>query len=167
VPGARHPADARSRALPRVRLACAIVDLRTEIEINAPSAAVWRVLTDTARYHEWNPFITSLEGKLAVGEDLSVVVSPPNGSDMRFRPRVLKVEEGVELRWRGVLLAPWLFSGEHFFVLRELSPNRTRLTHGEDFRGFLKRFVGAQLKRTADGFVLMNLALKRRVEAEG
>jgi len=140
------------------------VDLRTEVEISAPPAAVWQVLVDTPRYHEWNPFITSIEGKLAVGEDLSIVVSPPDGSDMRFRPQVLAFEAGVELRWRGVLLAPWLFSGEHFFLLRELPSGSTRLQHGEDFRGLLLGFLGHQLKRTAHGFVLMNQALKRRVE---
>jgi hypothetical protein len=142
----------------------ASVDLRTEIEISAPPSAVWQVIADTARYHEWNPFITSLEGKLEVGEVLSVVVSPPDGSDMRFRPQVLKVEAEVELRWRGVLGSPFLFSGEHFFVLRELPSGNTRFQHGEDFRGVLERFLGAQLKRTAHGFVLMNQALKRRVE---
>ena len=141
------------------------VDLRTEIEIDAPAAAVWAVLVDTARYHEWNPFITSLEGDLAVGQELSIVVSPPDGSDMRFRPHVLKVEPEAELRWRGALFWPALFSGEHFFVLRELPNGRTRFQHGEDFRGFLLRFLGAQLKRTAHGFVLMNQALKRRVES--
>ena len=141
------------------------MDLRTEIEISAPPSAVWQVLVDTTRYHEWNPFITSIEGKLSAGEQLSIVVSPPDGSDMRFRPQVLKVEEDVELRWRGVLGTPLLFSGEHFFVLRALPSGNTRFQHGEDFRGVLKRFLGAQLKRTAHGFVLMNQALKRRVEA--
>lgn len=141
------------------------MDLRTEIEINAPPSAVWRVIADTARYHEWNPFITSIEGKLSVGEQLSIVVSPPDGSDMRFRPRVLKCEPEEELRWRGTLFWPALFSGEHFFVLRS-TRSGTRFQHGEDFRGLLTRFLGGQLKRTASGFVLMNQALKRRVEAE-
>jgi len=141
------------------------VDLRTEIEINAPPAAVWEVIVDTARYHEWNPFITSIEGTLAVGQELSVVVSPPDGSDMRFKPQVLRCEPEVELRWRGTLFWPVLFSGEHFFALRQVGTARTRFQHGEDFRGVLLRFLGPQLKRTANGFVLMNQALKRRVEA--
>jgi len=121
---------------------------------------------DTGRYHEWNPFITSIEGALTVGQQISIVVSPPDGSDMRFQPRVLKCEPEVELRWRGALLWPALFSGEHFFVLEELPSGNTRVKHGEDFRGLLLRFLGAQLKRTAHGFVLMNQALKRRAEAE-
>ena len=140
------------------------MDLRTEIEINAPPSAVWEVLMDTARYHEWNPFITSIEGALTVGDELSIVVSPPDGSDMRFRPRVLTCEPAVELRWRGALFWPALFSGEHFFLLKPLPSGGTRFQHGEDFRGLLLRFLGAQLKRTAHGFVLMNQALKRRVE---
>lgn len=140
------------------------MDLRTEVEINAPPSAVWEVLTDTARYQEWNPFITSLEGTLVVGGDLSVVVSPPESSDLRFRPRVLVCDPEVELRWRGALFWPALFSGEHFFSLKPLPSGRTRFQHGEDFRGLLLPLLGAQLKRTAHGFVLMNQALKRRVE---
>lgn len=141
------------------------MDLRTEISIDAPPAAIWAVLVDTARYHEWNPFLTSVEGKLEPGERLSVVASPPEGSDMRFRPEVLVCEPNVELRWRGVLFSRRVFSGEHFFVLQPESEHRTRFRHGEDFRGALTRFIGPQLTRTARGFVLMNQALKRRVES--
>jgi hypothetical protein len=83
---------------------------------------------------------------------------------MRFRPRVLVCEPQVELRWRGALFWPALFSGEHFFSLKPLASGGTRFQHGEDFRGLLLRFLGTQLKRTAHGFVLMNQALKRRVE---
>ena len=100
-------------------------------------------------------------GLITVGH---MIVPPPEGADMRFRPRVLACEPEVELRWRGALFWPALFAGEHFFLLKPLPSGGTRFQHGEDFRGLLLPLLGAQLKRTAHGFVLMNQALKRRVE---
>ncbi len=140
------------------------MQLRTEIEICASPEVVWGVLTDSARYHEWNPFITTLEGRLAVGETLNVVVSPPDSTDFRFRPKVLVSEKDKELRWKGKVLADFIFCGEHYFELKELSNGRTRVAHGEDFSGMLLTFLGRQLTSTARGFVFMNQALKRRAE---
>jgi Polyketide cyclase / dehydrase and lipid transport len=39
-------------------------ELRREIDIDAPPAAVWAVLTDTRSYSEWNPFMPHLAGEL-------------------------------------------------------------------------------------------------------
>ena len=122
-------------------------------------------MTDSARYHEWNPFITTLDGRLAVGEKLDIVISPPDSSDFRFHPRVLVFDKEKELRWRGNVIADFVFAGEHYFELTELPHGRTRITQGEDFAGLLLRFLGRQVTATARGFVFMNQALKRRAEA--
>jgi hypothetical protein len=140
------------------------MQLRTEVEILASPARVWEVLTDVASYSDWNPFIKSLEGKLAVGERLRVTFTPLEGSEHTFKPVVTAVEPARELRWRGKLWFGGLFDGEHFFLLSEVDPNRTRLIQGEDFSGILVKYMGPTLTRTARGFVGMNQALKRRVE---
>ena len=139
------------------------MQLRTEILIAADPAKVWKVLTDFPAYHEWNPFIVSISGNPKVGETLQVAISPPEKSEMRFKPRVLRAEPNSELRWRGVLWFGWLFAGEHFFQLSETQDGHTRFLHGEDFSGVLVRAV--PMTQTARGFVFMNQALKRRVEA--
>lgn len=141
------------------------MQLRTEIEIDAPPSLVWAILVDGDRYHEWNPFITTLEGALEPGNRLKVVVSPPDSSDFRFRPTVLVADAPVQIRWRGKVLFTFLFAGEHFFELSELPGQRTRVTHGEQFSGLFVRLLGKQLTATARGFVYMNQALKRRAES--
>ncbi len=141
------------------------MQLRTEIEIAATPAAVWAVLTDRSRYPEWNPFITEFSGDLSVGATLDVTVAPPDSSEMRFRPRVLRYEKDRELRWRGVLGHSFFFHGEHFFEVHPTERGTTRFVHGEDFGGFLLKFLARKLTNTARGFVLMNQALKRRVES--
>jgi hypothetical protein len=102
---------------------------------------------------------------LQPGELLNVVVSPPDSSDFRFRAKVLVSEQNERLRWKGKVLADFLFSGEHFFELSDLGNDRTRMVHGEDFSGVLLRFLRRQLGSTARGFVFMNQALKRRAES--
>jgi hypothetical protein len=143
------------------------MELRTEIEIQAPALAVWKVLVDFAAYRDWNPFIPHITGELRVGAKLEVLITPPESREMTFRPKVLVLDEGRELRWLGHFLVPGLFDGEHFFRLHELTEERTRLSHGEDFTGILVRLAGRGLTNSARGFVYMNQALKRRVEEAG
>jgi hypothetical protein len=140
------------------------MEIRTELEIAAPVARVWQTLTDFADYREWNPFITEISGELREGQSIEALLSLPEGRDLRIRPRLLRCEENEELRWRGHLLFPGLFDGEHFFRLQEVNPARTRFIQGENFSGVLVRFSGKTIERAARGFVYMNEALRKRVE---
>ncbi|HEX4341058.1 MAG TPA: SRPBCC domain-containing protein [Polyangiaceae bacterium] len=140
------------------------MELRTEIEIKASPRRVWETLSDFPRFAEWNPFIPQIGGTLTAGSRLEMVIAPPGGNEMTIKPTLLKVEPARELRWRGKLFVEALFVGEHFMQLIELEPERTRFVHGEDFSGILVKLIGNTLTRTARGFVLMNQALKRRVE---
>jgi hypothetical protein len=143
------------------------LQLRTEIEIEAPPSRVWEVLTDFSRYHEWNPFITSVQGKLEVGNKIAITLSPPESSESRFQPTLLVCDAPRELRWRGHVLFRGLFDGEHFFQISDGPNGHTKFVHGEDFSGVLVKFLGQKLTQVARGFVYMNQALKRRVEAKG
>jgi hypothetical protein len=141
------------------------VELRTEIDIAAPPAQVWQVLTDFSAYHEWNPFITRISGKPVAGGELTVTVSPPESSEMTFRPSVLVCDEPKELRWLGKLWIRGLFDGEHFFQCFAADAGHTRFVHGENFKGLLVKLAGQRMTHVARGFVYMNQALKRRVES--
>ena len=139
------------------------MQLRTEIDIAAPPDKIWDVLTDFRAYPQWNPFIVSITGEPVVGQRLNVLLSPPQQSEMRFKPVVLRADPGEEFRWRGVFGFRWLLTGEHFFRLEQREPRVTRFTHGEDFSGWGVRFV--PMTSTTRGFVFMNQALKKRVES--
>ena len=77
--------------------------ISTEITINASPDTVWGVLTDFARFGEWNPFMDRAEGRAEVGEKLTIHMQPKGGRGMTFKPRVLVAEPGHELRWLGKL----------------------------------------------------------------
>jgi hypothetical protein len=141
------------------------MEIRTEVEIAAPAAKVSRTLTEFAAYQEWNPFVTQISGELREEAALTVHLSLPEGRDFVIHPRLLRCQEHEELRWRGHLLFPGLFDGEHFFRLEARGPERTRFVQGENFSGVLVRFAGRTITRAARGFVYMNEALKRRVES--
>jgi len=143
------------------------MEVRTEIEIQAAPSAVWAVLTDLAGYSEWNPFVPRASGDLRPGGQVELSVSMPDGSDADVRTEVLAVEAGRELRLRRRWLLPGLFDGVHFVRLVELGPDRTRVVHGEDFTGLLVKPLLGAITRATRGFVFMNQALKRRVEAAG
>jgi hypothetical protein len=141
------------------------MEIRSELEIAAPAAEVWGILTDFPRYQEWNPFITEIETEGVVGGPLQLLLSLPEGRDHRLKATLLRLEEDFELRWRAHLLFPGLFDGEHFLRLIAVDPQRTRFVQGENFSGALLRFSGRTLTRVARGFDYMNEALKRRAEA--
>jgi hypothetical protein len=135
----------------------------TTVELDAPPEEIWRVLTDTAGYSRWNPFITELHGNLEVGSRIDVRIAPPGGRAMSFHPTVTDLEPGRKLAWLGHLLIPGLFDGAHSFTLEPLPDGRTRLVQSEMFRGLLVWFSGHLLQNTEAGFTAMNEALRRQV----
>jgi len=139
--------------------------LETKIDIEAPVERVWSLLANFSSYPRWNPFICSIEGNLTVGESLKVFIQPPGAKGMQFRPVVLAAEPNRELRWKGKLLLPGLFDGEHYFRLDAKPGGGVTFRHGEIFSGILvpifRRSLDNDIKQ---GFMAMNEALKREVE---
>lgn len=143
-------------------------ELSTEIEIKAPAARVWQILTDQDALAEWNSFIPSMDGQLQEGSQLVVKMTPPKGMAMTFRPTVLKVEEERELRWLGRLLMPGIFDGEHSFLIEPSGNDAVKFSQREKFSGILVPLMGliGVFRNTNDGFEQMNEALKQRAESD-
>ncbi len=140
-------------------------EIATAISIGASPERVWAVLLDFARYPEWNPFVRSIEGAAAQGSSLHVILQPPSGKAMTFRPIVLRNSVAREFRWKGKFLLSGLFDGEHYFQLAPAAGDSTVFTQGELFSGLLVGlFRGAIDRDTKAGFEAMNLALKERLE---
>lgn len=141
-------------------------ELRSEVEIDASPAEVWKVLTAFDEFPRWNPFIVRIEGTPAVGRRLKARLDPPGGRGISLRPVVTVVEPERELAWLGRLGIPGVFDGAHRFQLEPLPEGRTRFVQSEHFRGALVPLVRRSLNRhTLRGFEAMNRALEARVEA--
>lgn len=139
--------------------------ITTSIRIDAPAETVWAVLTDTASFPEWNPFVTELDGPLQVGERLRVRIAPPGGKGMTFRPRVTAATPARKLAWLGSLGVGGLFDGAHSFTIEPLEDGGCLFTHAESFSGLLVPLLPGTLDQTKAGFELMNHALRDRAEA--
>lgn len=152
--------------LPRITESLPMFALHTQIDIAAPPATVWNILTDASKLQDWSPFLHRLDGSLTAGSQLNVVVGAPGKRRMTFTPTVLKAEPNQQLRWRGKLLVRGLFDGEHVFELIS-TPTGTTLRHYEHFSGLLVPLFKRMLERdTKPGFELMNEALKARAEEQ-
>ncbi len=139
--------------------------LKTQIEINASSDKVWQTLTDFDAYGDWNPFVTSISGTLTPRAKLAVTLCQPESKPMSIAPTVTTVKDGQGFSWKGRLLIPGIFDGEHHFELTPLAEGKTRLTHYETFSGLLVPLFKKMLDtKTRRGFEAMNAALKERVE---
>jgi hypothetical protein len=121
------------------------------------------VLFDFAHYPQWNPFIVKLEGDSQEHGQIHVdILLPGDSSPTHFDPIVL-TNHPKEFRWLGMLGCACCFAGEHYFILRELSPSITEFVHGEVFTGCLTPLFSCLTEaKTRRGFELMNTALKQR-----
>lgn len=98
---------------------------------------------------------------------MTVSIQPEGGKARTFRPVLRAASPGEELRWKGQVLLPGLFDGEHFFRVTPLGPDRCRFVHGEKFSGLLvPLFRSSQDSRTRAGFHAMNQALRDRAERQ-
>lgn len=142
-----------------------MLELKTEINIQASADKVWGILTDYDKFPDWNPLIKKLEGSVAVGNKITVTIQPPHEKAMTFKPKVLVVEENKELRWIGIVMFTGMFDGEHKFELLANSDGSTTLKHSEKFSGILVPLFKKMLEgNTLTGFQMMNNKLKELAE---
>lgn len=139
--------------------------LKTAIAIDAAPSVVWEILMDFPDYPDWNPFIRSIQGQAIPGAQLVARLQPPGGQTMTFKPTVLVVNLEQEFCWRGKLIIPGLFDGEHRFQLEPLADNRVQFIHSEQFSGLLVPLLANNLDTNIrEGFEAMNQALKARAD---
>ncbi len=140
-------------------------ELRTETVIHASAIRIWEILMDFNSYPNWNPFIVSINGNQVAGSTLTAILQLPGGMGMTMRPKVLMVKDNQEFRWKGHLLIPGLFDGEHIFELRENNDDTTTFIQRELFSGILiPLFRNLIDVKTRIGFEAMNTQLKDKAE---
>ncbi len=141
---------------------------RTEIEIDAPVARAWTVLTGFHDYPDWNPTIRAVDGTPAPGSKLRLRLAREIGGEQTIgvSARVRVCEPNRELAWGGGIPgAPWLLDVHHYFRLEEIAGEHARLIHGEDFRGILVPLIWPLIaSRVGPGYEATNQAFKRQCE---
>jgi len=140
-------------------------EIRTQIRIEASPEKVWAILTDFDKYPDWNPFIKSIKGDVAVGNKIVARIEPPEAKGMTFKPKVLAFDTNKEFRWIGHLFVKGLFDGEHKFELIDNGDGSTTFVQSEKFGGILVPLFKKMLNNnTLNGFNQMNEKLKELAE---
>ena len=141
--------------------------IESEIVLPAPVEQCWAVLTDFARYPEWNPYATRVEGEFRAGEKLSFTIVDGNfEAPLDLESTLETIVPNEHFNWVGTLLMRGVHDTRHGFRLRDEGDGTTHLLHYEEFRGFLARILpdrAVRVGKTRESFDRMNEALRRRL----
>jgi hypothetical protein len=143
-----------------------MLQLRETITIAAPPSAVFGVMTDLDRYHEWNPWIVRASGAVAPGNVVQVT-SRLGARRMDVRHRILAFKPDRELRWCDLGWFTALAYGERARFLQPASKGtiyRVELTVTGIATRLVKSMFGIDL---AVGLAAETAALKERAEGLG
>jgi len=134
----------------------------TSLTINASQEAVWKVLSDVTRWHEWTPTVTKVE----------VLNTPELKLGNRYKVIQPKLQPAI---WTITVLTPpsnftWeaKSTGMHMVaehILNPINANQTELTLTFTFNGWLGKLIGKMYgKMTAEYVQTEAQSLKKRVE---
>ncbi len=133
----------------------------TTIEIQAPAARVWSVLTDVANWTQWNSTVTQVDGYVAVGQKVTVRTKASPGQ--AFPVRVSVLEAPTRMTWTGGMPLG-LFRGVRTFTLRE-HDGVTTFDMREEFSGLMAPLLTRSIPNLQPVFDEFAACLKRVVEA--
>ncbi|MCB0094658.1 MAG: SRPBCC domain-containing protein [Caldilineaceae bacterium] len=132
--------------------------------IDASPQTIWAILTDAARYPEWDPYAERIEGTIAAGESIKAFTKLSPG-----RAFPVKVSEFVpeqRMTWSGGMPLG-LFKGVRTFTLTPKGDNAVQFTVREVFSGPLLPLIGRTLPDMTEPFAQFVAGLKKRAEGAG
>ncbi|MFI5283231.1 MAG: SRPBCC family protein [Candidatus Dormibacterales bacterium] len=109
--------------------------------IEATATTVWSLLTDLRAQAKWNSTLTSIEGKVAIGQRVSFKV--PAAPGQTFSPKVVAYDEPHSMVWR---LNRWpLLLSERTYRLSPGPDGSTEFALDEVFSGLLLPVIAKSL----------------------
>lgn len=135
-----------------------------KIEINAPVAHVWAILTDLERYEAWNSFVPKMTSTLKPGDPITIHVQMNPRMNYVVHEVVTVVEPERTLAW-GTTYPRWLLHGERYQELAPLGSDRCTYASHETFTGVMVPLLMGLLKRDITaGFAAVATGLKEYAE---
>lgn len=140
--------------------------LTETLEIAAPAATVWTVITDLDRYPDWNPFVVACRSTLQPGSPIDMRVRVLPFVAQPQRETIFEHEPGRLLSYGIGPMPLGALASRRSHAVEPAGPERARYV--SDFRldGWLAPVVqGLFGRRLAAGFAAMSAAIKARAEA--
>ena len=144
-----------------------VQEIRTEIEITAPPAKVWSLLTDINKWQEWSPVINKSSGSASLGSKLNITMmgKEEGKGGPTYSPIITELNEPKSFRWRAHMMAGFIFTNDKIFELEKTEAG-TRLIHKELFSGLLAPLFCGQMEKSVPPMLnSMNEALKKLAES--
>jgi hypothetical protein len=140
------------------------VRIATNIDIDAPIAQVWALLTGFDTYARWNRYIVRIDGAAVSGTAITVhAIMQPGAAPLAQLVDVIAVVP-FAMHWQGGFTDRSRFCGDHHFRLDALETG-CRFDHFEDFSGTQANAILAVHDKTiAANFALFNRSLKDAAE---
>jgi hypothetical protein len=131
------------------------------VSIHAAPDRIWSILTDAARYPEWNPTVDKVVGRIAPRERIALHVKLNPGR--AFPVTVAAFDPPRRMVWRGGMPLG-LFVGERVFELVPRANGLVEFSMREQFTGLLAPLIGRTLPNMQPAFDDFAAALKREAE---
>lgn len=131
-----------------------------------------RILIDAAPAHVWTALMASgaipLEIRDAIreqriGQPLKVTMSS-GGRSVSLTVKLHTAEPPRTIRWKGHLLLPGLFDGDHSIEISEDSSCSSLLQQCENFSGILVPFLSRTIEQTKQRFEETNAEIRDLAE---
>jgi hypothetical protein len=136
----------------------------TSAAIHAPATVVWALLTHAAGYPRWNSTIEKIEGRIAIGERVTLHTRPSAGR--AFKLRVSAFEPPARMVWTGGMPLG-LFTGTRTFMLAPSADGGTTFTMQEEFAGLLAGLITRSIPDLQPMFDRFAANLKQAAEQPG
>lgn len=132
--------------------------IRVDVEIKATPEKIWRLLTDVADAPRWNSTVTKIDGRVALGEQLEIVVPI---STRTFTVKVDALEPHTRLVWSD---GNAVFRGVRTYSLTPKGVGSTAFSMEEVFTGFMLPLIGLSLPDFKPVFEQYAVDLKKEAE---
>jgi hypothetical protein len=136
------------------------------LDIAAPAATVWSVITDLDRYPEWNPFVIACRSTLEPGSPIAMRVRVFPGFAQRQTETIVDHVPGRFLSYGVGPLPLGMLTSRRSHEVTVLDPDSARYESRFELTGWLEPVVRTLLGRRLDaGFTAMTAAIKARAES--
>ena len=133
----------------------------TSLHIRAASQQVWAVLTDVENWPRWDSGVTRVDGKLAVGQRLTITVAA--NPKRPFPVKVTELAAPHQMTFSaGIPLA--VFTGTRSFTITPMGASECQLTLREEYSGMLAKRIYAKAPGINPAFMKFVQGLARQSE---
>ena len=133
----------------------------TRIVIHAAPQKVWRLLTDAPGYPAWNTTVTRVDGRIALGEKVTVHVKISPGR--AFPVKVVAFDAPRRMVWSGGMPLG-LFKGERTYELQDNGSAGVAFVMREDYSGLLAPLITKSIPDLQPAFDEFAACLRARAE---